>query len=147
MESNQFRITILSLWWGAFTFYAGIVVPLGMKVLGSHTQMGIITQEVTVYLNFFSLIIFVIYAYSLRRESTKTDGLFYQIISISLIASQILLFVIHGYLTDLIDTEHVKILNHSNFYLLHRVYLIVETAIWLIISGILIKLIKAISFQ
>ncbi len=95
MESNQFRVTILSLWWGAFTFYAGIVVPLGMKVLGSHTQMGIITQEVTVYLNFFSLIIFVIYAYSLRRESTKTDGLFYQFISISLIASQILLFVIH----------------------------------------------------
>lgn len=139
MESNQFRITILSLWWGAFTFYAGIVVPLGMKVLGSHTQMGIITQEVTVYLNFFSLIIFVIYAYSLRRESTKTDGLFYQIIGISLIASQILLFVIHGYLTDLIDIQHVKILNYDNFYLLHRVYLIVETAIWLTISGLLIK--------
>ncbi|PWK26480.1 hypothetical protein LV89_02325 [Arcicella aurantiaca] len=140
IESNQFRVTILSIWWGAFTFYAGIVVPLGMRVLGSHTQMGMITQQVSIYLNIFSLIIFLLYAYSFRYESSKTDGLLYQIVSLSLIASQLLLFLIHGYLTVTIDFEKVKIINPENFYLLHRIYLIIETAIWLTVSGLILQI-------
>jgi hypothetical protein len=58
MKYNQLKIITLSIWWGTFTFYAGIVVTVGMQVLGSHIAMGFITQQVTVYLNIFSLIIF-----------------------------------------------------------------------------------------
>jgi len=143
MESNQLRITILSIWWGAFTFYSGIVVPLGMRVLGSHTQMGMITQEVTVYLNIFSFMIFVTYAHSLRYESDKTDGLVKQLMAITLVACQILLFLIHSYLTDMIDVEHQKVFNSNNFYFLHRLYLIIEIMIWLIVSYVIFKLLNS----
>ncbi len=143
MENNQFRIVILSIWWGAFTFYAGFVVPLGMKVLGSHTQMGMITQEVTVYLNIFSLILFLLYAFSLRNENSSSTGLVKQIVATSIIGFQVLLFLIHFYLTELIDFRYQKILSLDTFYLLHRIYLIIETIIWVSISAILFSLFKS----
>jgi hypothetical protein len=139
MFDNKLKIITLSIWWGAFTFYAGIVVPTGMNVLGSHTQMGFVTQEVSKYLNIFSLFLFIIYAYSLRNNEFSEDVLFEQIVSFSLIGFQLLLFVIHYFLTDLLDFEHHIVLNQDKFYVFHRVYLIIETLIWLVVSWILIK--------
>jgi hypothetical protein len=139
MKYNQLKIIALSIWWGAFTFYAGIVVPLGMRVLGSHTEMGFITQQVTVYLNVFSLIIFLFYAYCLHNEVFTANSLVEQIIVISIIGFQLLLFLLHNYQTDLLDFEHHKIINRDNFYLLHRIYLIIETLIWIVVSFVLVR--------
>ena len=139
MKYNQLKIIILGIWWGAFTFYAGIVVAVGMQVLGSHLQMGFITQQVTVYLNVFSLIIFLLYVYCLYNEEFTTNSLVEQIVAISIIGFQLLLFLLHYYLTDLLDFEKHIIINQDNFYLLHRIYLIIETIIWLIISILIIR--------
>ncbi len=43
------------LWFGGLTFYAGVVVPLGGRVLGSETQ-GSVTAEVLPYLNGIGLL-------------------------------------------------------------------------------------------
>jgi hypothetical protein len=142
MKHNLLKIITLSIWWGVFTFYAGVVVPMGMNVLGSHTQMGFVTQEVTKYLNFISLILFLIYAYSLRNHEFLEDVLIEQIISFSLIGFQLLLFVIHFFLTDLLDFNDHTVLNEEKFYVFHRVYLIIETLIWLIVSWQLILLFR-----
>lgn len=139
MKNNALKIATLLTWWGAFTFYAVIVVPVGMKVLGSHTQMGFVTQEVTKYLNGISLILFIIYANSLRNHEFSEAVLIEQIVSFSLIGFQILLFIIHYFLTDLLDFKHHLVLNPEKFYVFHRVYLIIETLIWLVVSGLLIK--------
>lgn len=143
MKNNSLKIATLVIWWGAFTFYAGIVIPVGMKVLGSHTQMGFITQEVTKYLNGLSLILFIIYAYSLRNHEFSEVALIEQIVSFSLIGFQVLLFIIHYFLTDLLDFKHHLILNSDKFYVFHRVYLIIETLIWLVVSWQLIKSFQA----
>lgn len=143
MKNNSLKIATLVIWWGAFTFYAGIVIPVGMKVLGSHTQMGFITQEVTKYLNGLSLILFIIYAYSLRNHEFSEVALMEQIVSFSLIGFQVLLFIIHYFLTDLLDFKHHLILNSDKFYVFHRVYLIIETLIWLVVSWQLIKSFQA----
>lgn len=143
MKNNSLKIATLVIWWGAFTFYAGIVIPVGMKVLGSHTQMGFITQEVTKYLNVLSLILFNIYAYSLRNHEFSEVALMEQIVSFSLIGFQVLLFIIHYFLTDLLDFKHHLILNSDKFYVFHRVYLIIETLIWLVVSWQLIKSFQA----
>jgi hypothetical protein len=142
MHSNHLKIISLSIWWGVFTFYAGVVVPVGMDVLDSHSQMGFVTQEVTKYLNFVSLILFIIYAYSLRNKEFSEDILIEQIISFSLIGFQLLLFVIHFFLTDLLDFNNHVVLNKEKFYVFHRVYLIIETLILLVVSWQLIILIR-----
>jgi hypothetical protein len=139
MKYNRLKIIALSLWWGAFTFYAGIVVPVGMNLLGSHTEMGFITQQVTIYINIFSLIIFLFFAYCLKNEELTTHKLVEEIVIISLIGFQLLLFLLHNYQTDLLDFENHKIINRDNFYLLHRIYLIVETLIWAVVSVLIIK--------
>ncbi len=139
MKSKYLKIFVLSIWWGAFTFYAGVVIPIGMKVLGSHTEMGFITQQVTIYINIFSLIIFFIYAYCLKNEEVKVNNLVEEMIAISLIGFQLLLFLLHYYQTDLLDFENHKINNRENFYLLHRIYLIVVTLIWLVVSFLIVK--------
>ena len=43
------------LWFGGLTFYIGVVVPLGGRVLGSETQ-GSVTAEVLPYLNGIGLL-------------------------------------------------------------------------------------------
>jgi hypothetical protein len=139
MKLNQIKIIILSIWWGAFTFYAGIVVSVGMKVLGSHTEMGFITQQVTVYLNLISLFVFIFYAYCLKNEEFTSDKLVEEITVISLIGFQLLLFLLHNYQTELLDFENHKIINRDDFYLLHRIYLIIETLIWLVVSVLILK--------
>jgi hypothetical protein len=145
MKSNYLKIIVLSIWWGAFTFYAGIVVPVGMQVLGSHTEMGFITQQVTNYLNIFSLIVFLIYAYLLKNEEVKKDNLVEEITVISLIGFQLLLFLLHSYQTDLLDFVQHKVLDFDRFYLLHRIYLIVESIIWVTVSGLIFNELKTIN--
>lgn len=142
MKHNHLKIISLSIWWGVFTFYSGVVVPVGMTVLGSHTKMGFVTQEVSKYLNIVSLILFIFYAYSLRNNKFSEDVLIEQIVSFSLIGFQFLLFVIHYFLTDFLDFEHYTVLNPEKFSIFHRVYLIIETLIWLVVSWILIKSFK-----
>ena len=144
MKHNQLKIIALCIWWGAFTFYAGVVIPIGMDVLGSHTEMGFITQKVTIYFNVFSLLIFLFYAYCLKNEEVTKIKLIEEIISISLIGFQLLLFLLHNYQTELLNFEKFTISNHDNFYLLHRIYLILETLIWLVISFLIIKEVSSI---
>ncbi len=136
MIDRKINLILLSIWWGAFTFYAGIVIPLGMKVLGSHTEMGFITQQVTGYLNYLSLPIFIFTAYIFRGEKR------FFVAAVLLVLLQLLLFIIHAQLDKLLDFEQRIILNKATFYSLHRVYLLISTVIWLIVSGVLLLMIK-----
>jgi hypothetical protein len=139
MTIRYIKITLLSIWWGMFTFYAGIVVPVGMKVLGSHTQMGFVTQQVALYLNVFSGMIFVAYGLCLKKTPIQNHSLIEEILIITVFGFQCLLFLLHFYLTDLLDFNKRVIYNSALFNLLHRIYLIVDTIIWLVVSGLLLK--------
>jgi hypothetical protein len=107
--------------------------------------MGFITQQVTNYLNIFSLIVFLIYAYLLKNEEVKKDNLVEEITVISLIGFQLLLFLLHSYQTDLLDFVQHKVLDFDRFYLLHRIYLIVESIIWVTVSGLIFNELKTIN--
>ncbi|GAB2641491.1 hypothetical protein GCM10027035_39260 [Emticicia sediminis] len=139
MENNTVKkisLVLLCIWWGAFTFYSGVVINVGMQVLGSHTEMGFITQAVTNYLNFISLTIFVFTVYSFRAEKR------FFIAAIFLVLLQVVLFFVHFELDKLLDFEQRVVLNKAVFYSLHRIYLWTSTVIWLIVSGILLLMIK-----
>jgi hypothetical protein len=121
---------LLCLWWGGFTFYSGIVVPVGMRVLGSHFLMGKITQEVSNYINWLSLGLFIWLAFFLKKSPYSQSILVKEILVFTLIGSQLLLFLLHNNMSEIIENQSLK----SVFYLYHKVYLIVSSCIWLIVS-------------
>lgn len=129
--NRKIAFGLLSIWWGAFTFYAGIVVPVGMKVLASHTKMGFITQEVTNYLNYFSLSIFLYTTFVFRIEKRLFR------LSILLVILQISLFALHCKLAYLLDFQSLTVKSRDFFYSLHQIYLLISTVIWLIVSGLM----------
>lgn len=140
--NRKIAFVLLIIWWGAFTFYAGIVVPVGMRVLGSHTEMGFITQEVTNYLNYLSLPIFLFVSYVFRTEKWLFR------LGILLIFLQISLFILHAKLFNLLAGRYAAagvphfqsfiVKSKTIFYSLHRIYLLISTLIWLIVSGLVI---------
>lgn len=136
MAVRKINLLLLSIWWGAFTFYSGVVINVGMQVLGSHTKMGFITQTVMNYLNFISLPIFVFTAYTFRSEK------YFFRTALLLMLLQVVLFFVHFELDKLLDFEHQIVLNKATFYALHRVYLLISTAIWLIVSWVLLMLVR-----
>ena len=134
--AKKISSVMLSIWWGAFTFYSGVVINVGMQVLGSHTEMGFITQAVTNYLNFISFPILVFMAYTFRTEKRFFTT------ALLLVFLQAILFFLHFELDKLLDIEQRIILNRATFYSFHRVYLLISTLIWLIVSGILILTVR-----
>lgn len=135
--AKQISLVLLCIWWGAFTFYSGVVINVGMQVLGSHTEIGFITQAVTNYLNFISLPIFAFAAYAFRAEKR------FFIAALFLVLLQVVLFFVHFELDKLLDFEQRVVLNKAVFYSLHRIYLWAATAIWLIVGGILLFSVKS----
>ncbi len=128
MTTQKISLLLLGIWWGAFTFYSGVVINVGMQVLGSHTEMGFITQAVTNYLNFISFPIFVFMAYTFRTEKHFFTT------ALLLVFLQVVLFFVHFELDKLLNFEQRVVLNKTVFYTLHRVYLLISTVIWLIVS-------------
>ncbi|MGI8965228.1 MAG: hypothetical protein ACR2H1_03965 [Limisphaerales bacterium] len=125
-------ILVLSVWFGGFTFYAVVVIPTGIKVLHSHMRVGLVTQEVTRWLNLIGLVAFVIFAWNvaaLRKvENKKWFGRL-----AGALGMMILLHITLCALHPILDSQIVErdLVNESKFYNWHRVYLIVSTAQWL----------------
>jgi hypothetical protein len=133
---KKFTQIVLCIWWGGFTFYAGIVVPVGMRVLGSHILMGKITQEVSNYINWFSFGVFLWLGYFLKKSPPSSSILVKEILVFTLIGCQLLLFLLHSYLSELVDNQSIN----DIFYLYHRIYLIISTCIWGIVSYFIYEL-------
>src|ERR1700746_354095 len=55
----------LMFWQGGFTFYGGVVVPVGSAVLGSEREQGFITRKVTNYLNLAGAVALAIWGWDL----------------------------------------------------------------------------------
>lgn len=134
--TKKIALLLLCIWWGAFTFYAGVVINVGMQVLGSHTEMGFITQAVTGYMNFISLPIFIFTVYSFRAEKR------FFIAALLLVFLQVVLFFVHLELDNLLDFGQRIVLSKAMFYSLHRIYLWTSTVIWLIVSGFVFLRVK-----
>lgn len=127
-------IVAISFWLGGFTFYAGVAVPVGMRVLGSHVRQGFITQQVTLWLNFSSIFALSILAWNvivLRNRAGKLIKISLAASLLLMITLQVELFALHPYLDRLLDAETRRIIDDERFDLLHHVYLWTSTVQWL----------------
>ncbi len=116
-------VVSLSLWIGGLTFYSLFVIPTGTSVVGGMAQ-GIITQQVTDWLNWIGVASLAIMVPTLRaRWMLATWG--------ALAVTLAILFVLHPQLDALLDAKTREIANYGTFYNWHRAYLIVTAAQWL----------------
>ncbi|HWE04076.1 MAG TPA: hypothetical protein VG326_16845 [Tepidisphaeraceae bacterium] len=124
---------VVSFWLGGFTFYAGVVVPVGMRVLGSHLRQGFITQEVSQWINVAGAAAIIVLAWNTCVLFKDEDVAFRYAIAGSLIviaAVQVELFVLHPFLDRLLDAKGRHLLDSDRFDFLHRIYLTSATVQW-----------------
>ena len=121
-------IIAFAFWMGGFTFYAGVVVEVGASVLHSHRSQGMVTQQVTHWLNCSGVIALAIFLWNLLADRTKAGRKFLLILASTwavMVLTLALLFVVHRSLDVAIDREDVQA-----FDTLHAVYLVTSTVQW-----------------
>lgn len=128
-------IAAVAWWLGGFTFYAGVAIPMGVEVLGSHKAVGFITERVTNWLNVGGVVALAILLANLalsRGAGGKWLRRTMLITWILMACVEIELISLHPVMDRLITIQngHRMILDDDRFDLLHHFYLISTTCQW-----------------
>ncbi|MBI1372833.1 MAG: hypothetical protein GC159_08745 [Phycisphaera sp.] len=123
---------VLAVWFGGFTLYAAVVVPIGADVLGSPLDQGFITQRVTHWINGIGLVALALLLGDvwLSRHRAAMGAAMRVTLSVMVVAvaAQIAL---HPHLDDMLNPAGGHITGRAHFYTAHRVYLLIAAAQWL----------------
>ncbi len=115
----------LAGWWGALTFYGMVVVPEGTDQFGSQAQ-GLVTQQVTRTLNLIGDAVIVLLFFELWRQGTRSRWAAWSVFLIC----QIVLYVVHAWLSSLLAPPAGQTVDRSWFYDVHRIYLLTTAVQW-----------------
>jgi hypothetical protein len=122
----------IAVWFGGFTFYSTAVISTAQEVLHSHLRAGLITQQVTNWLNLISIVplaLCLLNLATLRKANRKGQVRVLATAMATMILLQAVLFGIHPLLDAQIVAHDVP--DGATFFKLHRLYLVVSTAQWL----------------
>ncbi|MBA3938049.1 MAG: hypothetical protein H0X38_11350 [Planctomycetes bacterium] len=125
-------MAVVIFWLGGFTFYAGVVIPTAHGVLGSHREVGFITQAVTFWINVSGGVAAVLLLVNLWRMDRSMRWLCrsawatWSVITVA----QVALVVLHPALDGMLDAKDHEFLDRAGFHHLHRIYLIIATVQW-----------------
>jgi hypothetical protein len=125
-------LAVLAVWLGGFTFYAAIVIKIAQRVLGSHLRVGFITQDVTRVMNLWgiaALTLLAIDSLIAWRRSHRATRWLTALTWAAMTAGLVALFALHPTLDRMMDPLAKQVIDEG-FYNLHRVYLIIATAVW-----------------
>jgi len=128
-------LALFAIWFGGFTFYTAIVVPIGTDVLGSSRTQGFITQQVTNKLNFIgglTILMMLIDLFYFRQIRSKAFTIWFGVSIAGIAILWSILLLVHPMLDALLQPEHDHVLNDERFYFLHRIYLWTSTIQWLL---------------
>ena len=118
---------------GGFTFYAGVVVPIGSSVFDS-TAQGFVTRRVTNVFNLASGVTWLLLLWEAfaTRHRTKRGGNWLRFSMLAIYLGCLMgLLVLHPKMDALLDESQFLVLDAKRFYNLHRVYLWTSTIQWL----------------
>jgi hypothetical protein len=125
-------IAAFAFWQGGFTFYAGVVVPVGQDILNSPSDQALVTRQVTNYLNLAGIIALIILACDQGRLRTDDRSMYLRWAAwLGMAVCLVLLVWLHRYLDGLLDPEDSRILNRHAFRRSHRLYLWTSTFQWI----------------
>jgi hypothetical protein len=115
-------LAALAFWMGGFTFYALIVIPTGNRLLGS-LQQGLLTQQVTQWMNLSGVLTLAILSPGARRSKLLAASWLVMATSLAM------LFWLHPRLDALIDAS-IPAVSDESFYHWHQAYLVAVTIQW-----------------
>jgi hypothetical protein len=134
---RRFLVVIaLMFWLGGFTFYVGVVVPIGTEVLGSALKQGRITREVTWWLNLAAVLALLILAWDALTADNPSPRARRALIGLWLlmVLCQGALFGLHAQLEQLLAAAHFDLTSdeviRAAFGRAHRFYLWAHTLQW-----------------
>ena len=131
-------VVLFALWFGGFTFYAGVVVPTGTDVLGSALAQGLITRRVAWWLVVLAGAMSCSILIDVRARwpylAARTRGMLL-VCGLLIGLASFIQWGLYGPLDRLIDATTPYIADRETFYRLHRWYLWAAVTQWL--SGLL----------
>lgn len=129
---RRFLVLIaLFFWQGGFTFYAGVVVPIGQQVFG-HLRQGFLTRQVTVYLNLAGAAALLVLLWDLfaARDPSKWRRWCRWLLWGGMVVALLWLFRLHGQLDELLVPKGFLNRDPEAFRPQHRLYLWISTVQW-----------------
>lgn len=127
----------LIFWLGGFTFYSGVVIPVGRMVLGSHRDQGFITRHVAPVITMACGVFLLAAGWDelvSRDRSVWRRRLRWTAWAI-LAATSIALVVLFPRLDEMLAPETWQIRTRADFRGLHLWYINISTAQWVIGMG------------
>ena len=126
-------LVLLAVWFGGFTFYAGVVVHTGSRVLGSHQEFGFVTQQVTRWLNLLGALTLLGLMWNCLAAWPEKLVLLRWGLGTSwvvMLAVQVALFSMHPALDQMLDVPNHRVHDRAHFHSLHELYLTLSTVQW-----------------
>ncbi|MFO0951828.1 MAG: DUF4149 domain-containing protein [Isosphaeraceae bacterium] len=138
-------IVSLAVWFGGFTFYSAVVVPVLGEVMGKVESGSMVTREVTVTLNQIGVGTLAVW-WVLSALERNAGGVWRARLRWGCLAVNsgllVWLFVLHGVLGQQLDEGSM-----TGFYARHEFYLILSTVQWtlnLALVGLTLRIWRAI---
>jgi hypothetical protein len=129
-------LLMFALWMGGFTFYTLIVIPTGGKVLdGGERDVGFITQQVTVWLNWLGVAALPVFGWNALAEGAGIRRWLLLTCWLGMALTEAGLFILHPILDGMLDTEIHAVHGGSVFFDWHRRYMAVASLQWLAALG------------
>jgi hypothetical protein len=126
-------IAAVAFWLGGFTFYAGVVIHVGARALGSHMKQGFITQRVTDWLNIAGAAALPIMLWNLAAIWRVRGRVFRFALAASwgiMLLVQVELFALHPFMDRLLDARARGVFDYDRFESLHFAYITSSTVQW-----------------
>jgi hypothetical protein len=124
-------LAALMFWQGGFTFYAAVVVPIGQHLLHPPLSQGVITRQVTNYLNLAGAVALVplLWDAAVSGERSVCRRRLRSLSWAGLAATLGLLAWLHVRLDTMLDAVSQPV-DAAAFHAVHRVYLWTQTGQW-----------------
>ena len=122
----------LLFWHGGATFYASVVIPVGLHTLQPPGLQTFVTRTVTLVLNLTGAVALVLFAWDIRATPDPRFGrrLARWLACVGMFLTLGVLVWLHTRLDRLMDVQKLQILDHETLRPLHRLYVAISGLQW-----------------